>query len=218
MVNNDGKAISDSWIGLRGKKIAQRLTQEYKLSPALEKNLKLTNLEALNQSEATKYQIYVAISENLPLCRTMEDLENRLLKLGIETQYKYKGQTSEKQGVSFKKDNVCFKGSQVDRKFSLYGLEKTLEIKRKQSLSLQQKQQLDLLEKLPRSKLLIRKSSNRNIFGGIGKDPELNLTKGLEKTLEILLKPEHTDEKIPFELKQKEAPQSRKKHSLGLNR
>ena len=77
MVNNKGKAISDSWIGLRGKKIAQRLTEEYKLIPALEKNLKLTNLEALSQSEANKYQIYIAISENLPHCRTMEDLEKK---------------------------------------------------------------------------------------------------------------------------------------------
>ena len=52
MVNNEGKAISDSWIGLKGKKIAQRLTQEYKLVPATEKNLRLTNLEALSNSEA----------------------------------------------------------------------------------------------------------------------------------------------------------------------
>ncbi len=82
MVNNNGKAISDSWIGLRGKKVAQRLTQEYKLIPAVEKNLKLTNLEALSQPEAIKYQIYIAVSENLPHCLTMEDLEKRLLKVG----------------------------------------------------------------------------------------------------------------------------------------
>ncbi len=37
MVNNQGEAISDSWIGLRGKKVAQRLTEEYKLIPALKK-------------------------------------------------------------------------------------------------------------------------------------------------------------------------------------
>ena len=66
MVNNEGRAISDSWIGLKGKKISQRLTQEYKLIPALEKNLKLTNLEALNNVEAIKYKIYIAIAETLP--------------------------------------------------------------------------------------------------------------------------------------------------------
>jgi hypothetical protein len=75
MVNNDGKSINDSWIGLRGKKIAQRLTQEYKFIPALEKNLKLTNMEALSQTEANKYKIYIAIAENLPGRRSMEELE-----------------------------------------------------------------------------------------------------------------------------------------------
>ena len=217
MVNNEGKTISDSWIGLRGKKIAQGLTREYKLIPALEKNLQLTNLKALSQPEACKYQIYIAVSENLPHCHTMEELENRLLKLGIHIQYKYKGQTSEKQGISFKKDNICFKGSQVDRKFSLSGLEKTLEVKRKLALSLQQKQKLDLLEKISRSKLTTQKNSHRNISGGIGKDLGLSLSKGIEKTIDILLKPEHNNEQIPFELKQEAARQRKKKHSLGLN-
>src|SRR5579872_6343134 len=71
MVDNDGKAISDSWIGLRGKKIAQQLTDEYKLIPAIEKNPKLAHLEALNEEEATRYQIYQAISECLTRCRTL---------------------------------------------------------------------------------------------------------------------------------------------------
>ena len=45
---------------------------------------------------------------------------------GIDTQYKYRGQTLEKQGVSFKIGEDCFKGSKVDRQFSLSNLEKTL--------------------------------------------------------------------------------------------
>src|SRR5205823_3410498 len=102
MVNNEGQTIKDNWIGLRGKKIAQRLTLEYKLVQVLEKNLELTHFESLSQSEANKYKIYTAIRENLPHCKTMDDLRNRLLKQGIDTLYKYKGQTQEKQGVSFK--------------------------------------------------------------------------------------------------------------------
>ena len=127
MVDNGGGVISDSWIGLRGKKIAQQLTEEYHLIPAVRKDMSLTNTEALSQSEAAKYKIYVAIAENLPYCRTMEELEIRLLGLGIETQYKYKGQTQEKQGISFKMGDVCFKGSQVDRKFSLSRLQKEID-------------------------------------------------------------------------------------------
>jgi hypothetical protein len=62
----------------------------------------------------------------------MEDLEKSLLRLGIEIQYKYKGQTPEKQGISFKKGKLCFKGSQVDRKYSLGGLLKVLQSQKQQ--------------------------------------------------------------------------------------
>ncbi len=67
----------------------------------------------------------------LPSCRTMKDLENKLQSQGIETQYKYKGETLEKQGVSFKISEDCFKGRQVDRQFSLGNLEKTLALNQK---------------------------------------------------------------------------------------
>jgi len=93
MVNNNGKALSDSFLGLRGKKIAQQLTKEYSLVQALGKNLELTNHEALRTSEANKYKIYKAIMEALPHCKTMQDLEKKLQLQGIGTQYKYKRQT-----------------------------------------------------------------------------------------------------------------------------
>src|ERR1700712_4400624 len=47
MVDNNGNTIKDNWIGYRGKQAAQQLTQEYKLVPAVKKDLTLTNLEAL---------------------------------------------------------------------------------------------------------------------------------------------------------------------------
>ncbi len=75
--------------------------------------------QALRQSEVNKYTVYKAIMKALPQCKTMQDLEKKLQQQGIETQYKYKGQTTEKQGVSFKIGEDCFKGSKVDRKFSL---------------------------------------------------------------------------------------------------
>lgn len=126
MVNNDGKAISNSWIGLKGKKIAQQLTLQYQLVPALEKNLTLTHLESLNEYEATRYKIYIAISEELPKCKTEDELQSRLNKRNIHTIYKYKGQTNEKQGISFKMSGYSFKGSKIDRKFSYIAIAKTL--------------------------------------------------------------------------------------------
>ena len=214
MVNNDGKAISDSWIGLRGKKIAQRLTEEYKLIPALEKNLSLTNLEALSNSEATKYQIYIAISENLPRCKSIEELESRLCKLGIETQYKYKGQTYEKQGVSFKKDTVCFKGSQVDRKFSFEGLKKTFELQNKNSIKQSLKPDQEGIFSQQKS---ITQQISKTIIPAVNeRQTTLDAGKGLEKTIEILLKPEHTNSQTPFTFSQQTQRRKKKKSkSIG---
>lgn len=134
MVGNDGRAISDRWIGIRGKKIAQELTRKYQLIPATKKNLQLTHLESLNNYEAARYRIYAAITEQLPKSRDMRELEFRLLKQGIETVYKYKSQTTEKQGISFKMGDFSFKGSDVDRKFSYISLVNTLALQQKQTI------------------------------------------------------------------------------------
>src|SRR6185312_4737308 len=102
LVDNSGKVISDSWIGLKGKKVAQQLTEEYGLIPAIRKDLRRTHLDALSKSEAIKYKIYQAIAQNISRCGTMDELEDLLQKLGIDVLYKFKGQTREKQGISFK--------------------------------------------------------------------------------------------------------------------
>jgi hypothetical protein len=201
MVNNDGKVISDSWMGLKGKKIAQKLTLEYKLVEALKKDLTLTHMESLSQSEANKYKIYIAISETLPHCRTMEDLVKRLKLQGIESQYKYKGQTLEKQGVSFKIGNDCFKGSKVDRKFSLGNLEYTLQLQQRQLLeqqNLEQKQRL----KLQRHKK-ITGNQGKTLHHKIETNPaELEI--GIAKIIDILLTPVQNNEQIPIELLREE--------------
>jgi hypothetical protein len=211
MVDNEGKAISDSWIGLRGKKIAQQLTREYKLMPALEKNLKPERLESLNEAEAVKYQIYEAISQSLPLSRTFEDLQSRLLKRGIETLYKYKGKTDEIQGISFKKGELYFKGSEIDRKFSYSNLQKVLEAQQRKELSNQLKKpfrpkhtpispgQKKMLSRSAFSILPgIQSHSSRNIFG---------------KLVEELLRPipGGGGGSAPYEFSQEEEMRRRKK-------
>jgi hypothetical protein len=46
------------------------------------------------------------------------------MKKKIETLYKYKGQTTELQGISFKIGDYKYKGSDIDRKFSINNLQK----------------------------------------------------------------------------------------------
>ena len=128
LVDNNGKSIKDSFMGLKGKKIAQRLTKEYGLTPATKKELTQTHPEALGEGERTRYQIYEAIKAALPFCDTLEDLAYRLERQDIKTTVKYKsGSTTERQGISFELGDFTFKGSKVDRAYSLKGLEKALE-------------------------------------------------------------------------------------------
>ncbi|MEJ7829807.1 MAG: hypothetical protein WKF91_16480 [Segetibacter sp.] len=53
-------------------------------------------------------------------------MKYELEKQGIETLYKYKGQTSEIQGISFKSGDYKYKGSEVDRNFSIKNIERVL--------------------------------------------------------------------------------------------
>lgn len=224
MVNNDGKSIRDNWIALKGKKVAQQLTQEYKLIQALRKDLTLTNLEALSESEANKYKVYIAISENLPLSQTMEELEKRLQKLGIEMQYKYKGQTSEKQGVSFKIGNDCFKGSKVDRQFSLGNLQKSLGLKQHQAEEihhseeeLTESQAKSIGHKLVLAAHTLRQQAANSTPVSAGKEHSSVLAKEIGKMFEALLTTEqpHEEDANVFLIEQR---RHRKKHKHKISR
>lgn len=96
LVNNKGDTIKDNWIGLK---------------QAIGKNLELTHLERLNEKEANKYVIYKAILEKLPVSKNLDDLKVKLQKEGIETLLKYKGQTNELQGISFRIGEYKYKAA-----------------------------------------------------------------------------------------------------------
>ncbi|WP_343703198.1 relaxase/mobilization nuclease domain-containing protein [Chitinophaga sp.] len=126
LVNHDGVVISDSWIGLRGKKAAQALTRQYRLIEATRKDLTKTNLQALNEEEATRYEIFQAITAALPQSSRFSELEALLLKQGIDILYKKKQTTGEIQGISYRKGKYAFKGSSIDRSFSFAGIQKAI--------------------------------------------------------------------------------------------
>jgi len=210
MVDNRGRAISDSWIGLRGKKVAQALTQEYNLVPAIQKDLAITHTEAMNEQEATKYKIYQAIAENLPHCRTLDDLETHLKSQGIEVQYKYKGQTQERQGISFKMGNAFFKGSQIDRKYSLAGLQKTLDQHQQEHRALENSQKADHTSPhFKKQKKSIPKPAETQMphhspHQDAGKGHGLGL-------IDILMRPEEDHSSLPYELSQEAEVQRRQR-------
>lgn len=122
LVNMKGKAISDSWLGLRGKKVAQALTLEHGLKVAQGCAPKLTP-PTRGSEEAVKEEIFSAIATALVLCKSFVHLENVLAYSRIDIMYKRNGK-GEVAGISFRKGKYAFKGSDIHRNFSFAGFQK----------------------------------------------------------------------------------------------
>ena len=80
--------------------------------------------EKLDNPDKVKYYIHDAIKTVLPECKVPADLRFALQKYGIELEYKRSRTTREIEGVSFRYENVAFKGSEIDRKYSFWNLKK----------------------------------------------------------------------------------------------
>ena len=115
-VDNDGKTISDKNDRYRNEKVCKQLKDKYNLTYG--KGKENVHVQKLKGAEKTKYEIYHAVKGTLPQSKRWKQFEQMLKNQGISIEYKCKGQTDEILGVSFKKDNHSFKGSDVDRKFS----------------------------------------------------------------------------------------------------
>lgn len=164
---------------------------------AICKNLERTHLERLNEKEANKYVIYKAILEKLPVSKNLDDLKVKLQKENIETLYKYKGQTNELQGISFRIGDYKYKGSEIDRQFSVKNLGRT--IIQQQTLS-----QLDTTRKqssVGEKKNKAHHESDRQLRG--------------HSIFEQLIKPEHNQKQVPYQWKT--AKNYKKKKSRGLH-
>lgn len=115
-VDNNGKTISDKNDRHRCTKICRELTEKHGLYIASGKEQVKTH--RLKEPDKTKYEVYNTIKSTLPKCKNWAELIKALQQQGIETQFKYKGQSNETQGVIFSKGEYSFNGSKVDRQFS----------------------------------------------------------------------------------------------------
>jgi hypothetical protein len=161
-VDFSGHPIDNFPERLRSIEAVEKLVREYDLVPMGRKNLRLINFDGLGASETRKYAIYRSITEYLPGCRDLEELEQRLLRLGIETRYRTDQQTGQKIGISFRYQNEAFKGKEIDRDFTMGRLEHTLAMRQEltqweqQKLALRKEQELTLRkeqERVPQEKL-----------------------------------------------------------------
>ena len=124
-VDFDGKVISDSNDFRRNEKVTKMLKDKYSLTYSEGKQSVKT--EKLHASERVKYEIYRAVKEALRSADTWKEFQNKLLKMGVEMEFKYKGNTNEVQGIRFIKNGLSFKGSGIDRSFSWSRLDAALD-------------------------------------------------------------------------------------------
>ncbi|MFR9641121.1 MAG: relaxase/mobilization nuclease domain-containing protein [Rikenellaceae bacterium] len=120
-VDNDGRTISDKNDMFRSEKICKMLTAKHRLHFAEGKDQ--VNEDRLKHGDAKKYHIYNTIKGSLPMCQSWDRFERCLRLQGIEMEFKYNGNTSERQGVKFKYDGASFSGSKIDRAYSFAHLD-----------------------------------------------------------------------------------------------
>lgn len=124
-VNNEGKTISDKNDYRRNEKATKALKEKYGLTFGQGKDH--TNTQKLKEPDKTKYEIYQAIKSHLSTAKHWKQFQAQLHQQNITIQFKYKGQIEDIQGISFKKGDYTFKGSQIDRNFSYSKLNRQIE-------------------------------------------------------------------------------------------
>ncbi|WP_165027044.1 relaxase/mobilization nuclease domain-containing protein [Dysgonomonas sp. ZJ279] len=152
-IDNNLKLISVNNDYKRNIKVCKKLKDKHGLTYGEGKEK--VKREKLDNPDKVKYYIHDAIKEVLPTCKNPADLRFSLQKFGIEIDYKYKRTTNEIEGVSFRYENIAFKGSQIDRKFSFGNLQKeflnNIEVQKKQveQVQIQEPKQVQKQPKIP---------------------------------------------------------------------
>ena len=133
-IDNDLKLISVNHDYKRNIKTCKKLKDKYNLTYG--KGKENVKREKLNSPDSIKYLLYDVIKAILPYCTNEKEFQDYLQSKGVNVEFKLKRTTGEIEGISFSYDNVSFKGSQIDRKFSFGNLQKDFE----KNLEAQQRQ------------------------------------------------------------------------------
>lgn len=125
-VRYDKKLVPDKHERRRNVKVCKELKMRYGLT--FSKGKENVKVEKLHAQDKVKYAIYKAIKSDIPHCSSPNELAARLQVKGIKTAFIHRGgdPTKDIQGITFTKDGLTLKGSQVDRKFSYAGIVKAL--------------------------------------------------------------------------------------------
>lgn len=124
-VDNNGQTISDKNDRYRNTQVCKELKDKYSLYFGKDKDR--VRIHRLKGKDKTKYEIYHAVKAASAKATDWKRFSDLLAKQGIQTILKYKGKSDTLQGISFTKDGITFKASEVDRNFSFAKLDKQFE-------------------------------------------------------------------------------------------
>lgn len=124
-IDNDLKLISVNYDYKRNIKVCKKLKDKHNLTYG--KGKEQVKREKLRNPDAVKYLLHDIIKAILPYCTNEKEFQTFLQSKGTNVEFKQKRTTGEIEGISFNYNNVSFKGSQIDRKFSYGNLKKEFE-------------------------------------------------------------------------------------------
>jgi hypothetical protein len=152
-VDNHGEPTAKGLVIEQSIKVARELTKEYGFQQDEGKRLEMTQMNALHEPDVKRYRIYEAIRDVLPRCRGMDELEGALREKGVEMRIRVDERTGERQGVSFRLENRSFKGSRVDKEYSLARLGRRLaqQQKMQQDMEVGQEREEEMVLRLKES-------------------------------------------------------------------
>ena len=124
-IDNESKTISDAFQHKRNISVCKTLTSKYGFY--LAKDKAQVNRQQLKGEDRMKYELFDKIKSVQAHANNLDHLKVLLARHGIEMLYKYKGNSQEIQGVTFRKEEYAFKGSAIDRTLSYGNLKKAFE-------------------------------------------------------------------------------------------
>ena len=129
-VRYDTKLVRSHNERIRSVAVCKAMKQKYGLT--FSEGKENVKIERLHNPDKVKYAVYEAVKAILPYCVSLPELAERLQDIGIGTTFIHRGGDPAKgiQGITFTKENLTFKASQVDRKFSYANLCKAIEANR----------------------------------------------------------------------------------------
>lgn len=124
-VDNNGKTIPDNHQFKKNVAVCKEITLKHGLHIAYGKSK--VNRQALKGTDKEKYLIHDLVKSAGLNAKSWKQFEAGLAKQGITLHFKYAGTTDKIQGISFKKGEYTFKGSELDRSMSFSKLDSLFE-------------------------------------------------------------------------------------------